>query len=363
MLRRMRAALDILDAGAGRGAALTPFTAATFARPGASAQSHFLPLDRAGLLEAYRIMRTIRVFEERLHQEMATGEIAGFVHLYAGEEASGTGVIMHLDDRDVVSSTHRGHGHCIAKGLDVSAMMAEIYGKDTGTCRGKGGSMHIADFSRGMLGANGINGAGGPLICGAALAAKMRGEGRVAVCFVGDGASNQGAFLESLNLAAVWNLPAIFVVENNGYAESTSRDYAVAVDSYVDRALGFGLPGMTVDGHDFFAVYEAAGEIIGRARRGGGPALLECQVSRMFGHYEGDQQVYRGEGELDDIRANRDCLKIFTSRVIEVHAASDSELAAIDRDVAVVIEEAVVKARSAPKPAAASLTSDVYTTY
>ncbi|MCA3572589.1 MAG: thiamine pyrophosphate-dependent dehydrogenase E1 component subunit alpha, partial [Aestuariivirga sp.] len=210
------------------------------------------PLDKPGLLKAYRTMRTIREFEERLHADFAKGDIPGFVHLYAGEEAAGTGIMMHLEDKDRIASTHRGHGHCIAKGVDPGEMMAEIYGKVTGSCRGKGGSMHIADLSKGMMGANGILGAGAPLVCGAALAAKYRGDGAVAICFVGDGASNQGTFLESLNLAAVWNLPAIFVVENNGYAESTSRDYAVAVDSYVDRAAGFGLPGVTVDGLDFF---------------------------------------------------------------------------------------------------------------
>ena len=217
------------------------------------------------------------------------------MHLYAGEEAAGVGIIMHLGDGDRIASTHRGHGHCIAKGVDLMAMMKEIYGKKGGSCGGKGGSMHIADLSKGMMGANGILGAGAPLACGAALAAKYRKKGEVAITFVGDGASNQGTFLESLNLAAVWNLPVIFVVENNGYAESTSRDYGVAVDSYVDRAAGFGLPGVTVDGTDFFAVHEAAGEIIQRARTGGGPALLECKMVRFHGHFEGDAQTYRGQ--------------------------------------------------------------------
>ena len=228
--------------------------------------SNPFPLAKPELLQAYRTMRTIREFEERLHVEFAKGDIPGFVHLYAGEEACATGIIMHLTDIDRIASTHRGHGHCIAKGVDVQGMMAEIYGKETGSCRGKGGSMHIADLSKGMMGANGILGAGAPLICGAGLAAKFRGDGGVGVTFFGDGASNQGTVLESMNLAAIWNLPVIFVVENNGYAESTSVDYATAVDSYVDRASGFGLPGVTVDGTDFFAVYEAAGEIIKRAR-------------------------------------------------------------------------------------------------
>jgi pyruvate dehydrogenase E1 component alpha subunit len=321
------------------------------------------PLDKPGLLQAYRTMRTIREFEERLHADFAKGDIPGFVHLYAGEEASGTGIMMHLEDKDRIASTHRGHGHCIAKGVDPEGMMAEIYGKVTGSCRGKGGSMHIADLSKGMMGANGILGAGAPLVCGAALAAKYRGDGAVAICFVGDGASNQGTFLESLNLAAVWNLPAIFVVENNGYAESTSRDYAVAVDSYVDRAAGFGLPGVTVDGLDFFAVYEAAGEIIKRAREGGGPALLECKMVRMYGHFEGDQQTYRAKGELEDIRANKDCIKMFAQRVTESGVINRGELDAIDREVVAQIQGAVASAKAAPLPTAADLLTDVYVSY
>lgn len=308
-------------------------------------------------------MRTIREFEETLHGEFAKGDIPGFVHLYAGEEAAGTGIMMHLKDIDRIASTHRGHGHCIAKGVDPRAMMAEIYGKVTGSCRGKGGSMHIADLSKGMMGANGILGAGAPLICGAALAAKYRGDGAVGISFVGDGASNQGTFLESLNLAAVWNLPAIFVVENNGYAESTSRDYAVAVDSYVDRAAGFGLPGVTVDGLDFFAVHEAAGEIIRRAREGGGPALLECKMVRMFGHFEGDQQTYRGKGEVDDIRANKDCIKLFSERVIEAGVIQRSELEEIDREIVDLIKEALVYAKASALPTAVDLTNDVYVSY
>ena len=321
------------------------------------------PLDKAGLLSAYRTMRTIREFEECLHGEFAKGDIPGFVHLYAGEEAAGTGIMMHLQDIDRIASTHRGHGHCIAKGVDPREMMAEIYGKVSGSCRGKGGSMHIADLSKGMMGANGILGAGAPLVCGAALAAKFRGDGAVAISFVGDGASNQGTFLESLNLAAVWNLPAIFVVENNGYAEATSRDYAVAVDSYVDRAAGFGLPGVTVDGLDFFAVYEAAGEIIKRAREGGGPALLECKMIRMFGHFEGDQQTYRAKGEVEDIRANKDCIKMFSERVIEAGVITRAELEAIEKDIVAQIKEALAFAKAAPLPTAADLTTDVYVKY
>lgn len=321
------------------------------------------PLSKEKLLDAYRTMRTIREFEERLHTEFAKGEIPGFVHLYAGEEAAGTGIMMHLTDTDRIASTHRGHGHCIAKGVDVKSMMAEIYGKAAGACRGKGGSMHIADLSKGMMGANGILGAGAPLACGAGLAAKYRGDGGVGISFVGDGASNQGTFLESLNLAAVWNLPVIFVVENNGYAESTHRDYAVAVDSYVDRAAGFGLPGVTVDGTDFFAVYETAGEVIKRAREGGGPSLLECKMVRFYGHFEGDQQLYRGKGELDDIRTNKDCIKLFSSRIIEAGVVTPAELEKIDKEAAALIEEAAAFAKSTPSPAPAELLTDVYVSY
>ena len=321
------------------------------------------PLPKEQLLQAYRTMRTIREFEERLHVDFGRGDIPGFVHLYAGEEAAATGIMMHLGDGDRIASTHRGHGHCIAKGVDVRSMMKEIYGRKGGACEGKGGSMHIADLEKGMMGANGILGAGGPHGCGAAGGGRVGGGGEVAVSFVGDGASNQGTFLESLNLAAVWNLPALFVVENNGYAESTSRDYGVAVDSYVDRAAGFGLPGVTVDGTDFFAVHEAAGEIIARARKGGGPALLECRMVRFYGHFEGDAQTYRAPGELEQNRAERDCLKKFAAAVTGAGVITADELQSVDHEVLDLVENAVVEAKAAPLPTAADLTTDVYVAY
>lgn len=321
------------------------------------------PLSRDALLDVYRTMKTIRDFEERVHLQFADGDIPGFVHLYAGEEASAAGIMAHLNDNDRIASTHRGHGHCIAKGVDVDQMMAEIYGKATGSCRGKGGSMHIADLSKGMMGANGILGAGAPLACGAGLAAKHLGHGGVGISFVGDGGSNQGMFLESLNLAAVWNLPVIFVVENNGYAESTAFEWAVAADSYVDRATGFGLPGVTVDGTDFFAVYEAAGEIIRRAREGGGPALLECKMVRFFGHFEGDAQTYRAKGEVDDIRANRDCITQFIARITEAGIITQADLDTIDAEVKAKIAGALEHALTAPMPSPEELTTDVYVSY
>ena len=322
-----------------------------------------LPLSKDQLLRAYRMMKTIREFEERVHVEFATGDLPGFVHLYAGEEAAGAGIMMHLHQKDYISSTHRGHGHCIAKGVEVKGMVAELYGRSNGTCHGKGGSMHIADLDKGMMGANGILGAGAPLACGAALASKYKQDGSVGVSFVGDGASNAGNFLESLNLAAVWDLPAIFVVENNGYAQSTSRDYAVAVDSYVDRALGFGMPGVTVDGTDFFAVYEAAGEIISRARDGGGPSLLECNMIRFYGHFEGDAQTYRGSGEVEEIRKNRDCLKKFFQQVTQTDALNKSDLDGVDQEISVLINEAFDEAQKAPRPTETDLLSDVYINY
>ena len=322
-----------------------------------------LPLSKDKLLRAYRMMKTIREFEERVHVEFATGDLPGFVHLYAGEEAAGAGIMMHLRQEDYISSTHRGHGHCIAKGVDVKGMVAELYGRSSGTCHGKGGSMHIADLDMGMMGANGILGAGAPLACGAALASKYKKDGSVGISFLGDGASNAGNFLESLNLSAVWDLPVIFVVENNGYAQATSRDYAVAVDSYVDRALGFGMPGVTVDGTDFFAVYEASGEIISRARDGGGPSLLECNMIRFYGHFEGDAQTYRGSDEVEEIRKNRDCLKKFVQQVTEANYLSISDLEKIDKEISILIDEAFDEAKKAPPPTEADLLTDVYVNY
>jgi acetoin:2,6-dichlorophenolindophenol oxidoreductase subunit alpha len=320
-------------------------------------------LTKQELLQNYRVMRTIREFEERLHREFATGEIPGFVHLYAGEEAIATGVCAHLRPDDYIASTHRGHGHAIAKGCDVKGMMAEIYGKKSGICHGKGGSMHIADLETGMLGANGIVGGGPPLVCGVGLSAKVRGTDQVGVSFTGDGGSNQGTFLESLNLASVWDAPCVFIVENNGYAEATSSRYHQKGVDVAKRADGFGMPGVVVDGHDFFAVHEAAGEAIARARAGGGPTLLECKVNRYFGHFEGDQQTYRGTNEVEEIRAGRDCLTQFRARVTAANMVEDDELAAIDDEVGALIDSAVEDAKAGPDPTEADLLTDVYVRY
>ncbi|WP_084311935.1 thiamine pyrophosphate-dependent dehydrogenase E1 component subunit alpha [Pseudomonas jinjuensis] len=320
-------------------------------------------LNTEQLLHAYRVMRTIRVFEERLHVEFATGEIPGFVHLYAGEEASAAGVMAHLNDEDCISSNHRGHGHCIAKGVDVHGMMAEIYGKKTGVCHGKGGSMHIADLSKGMLGANGIVGAGAPLAAGAALAAKMKGTRGVAVCFFGDGGSNEGAVFEAMNLASVWNLPCLFIAENNGYAEATAANWSVACADIADRAAGFGMPGVTVDGFDFFAVHEAAGAAIERARNGEGPSLVEVKLTRYYGHFEGDAQTYRAPDEVKRFRETVDCLKQFRERTTASGLLSAAQLDQIDEEVERQIEDAVRRAKSDPKPEPAELLTDVYVSY
>ena len=314
------------------------------------------------LLDAYRMMRTIRDFEERVHEEFATGEIPGFVHLYAGEEASAVGVCAHLDQRDAIASTHRGHGHCIAKGVDVTAMMAEIYGRTTGSCQGKGGSMHIADLSKGMLGANGIVGGGPPLICGRALASKHKGDGGVAVAFFGDGASNQGTTFESLNLATVWNLPAIFVAENNGYAEATSSTWSVATDDIADRAAAFGMPGVIVDGFDFFAVHEAAGEAVARARRGRWPDPDRGQVHPLLRPLRGRPAALPRRRGRRRPRAPR-LPEAVPGPGHRAGPVTDDRLDEVDAEVAKLIEESVVEAKAAPKPGAEDLLTDVYVSY
>jgi pyruvate dehydrogenase E1 component alpha subunit len=242
-------------------------------------------------------------------------------------------------------------------------MMLEIFGKQGGLCKGKGGSMHIADLDKGMMGANGIVGGGPPLVCGAALSAKHLKTGGVAIAFVGDGGSNQGTTFEAMNLAAVWKLPAIFIFENNGYAESTASSWSVASGDIAKRADAFGMPGKIVNGHDFFAVYEAAKEAIDRAREGEGPSLLEFKLNRYYGHFEGDAQTYRGKDEVKRLRQEKDCLKLFRSRVTETQLLDERQFAEIDDEVTGLIENAVMKAKAAPYPTAAELHTDVYVSY
>ncbi len=323
-----------------------------------------MQLSREALLRAYRQMKVIREFEERLHVEIMTGEIAGFTHLYCGQEAVAVGVCEHLDAADKIVSTHRGHGHCIAKGVDVGAMMAEIWGSRDGVCNGKGGSMHIADADVGMLGANGIVGAGSPIGLGAALAAKIDGKGKVAITFSGDGACNQGTTFEAMNMAVVTKAPCIFLYENNKYSEHTGFEYAVGTQKDIaSRAEAFGMKVWRGDGTDFFSVHETMREVLDYVRAGNGPAAVEFDTERFFGHFEGDPQRYRGEGELDRIRENSDCLKRFRASVTEAKLLGDADLDAVDRDVAALIDDSVAAARAAPRPTAEDVLADVYISY
>lgn len=324
--------------------------------------THIDALGRERLLTMYEQMRTIRVFEDTLHDLFAAGEIPGFVHLYAGEEAVAVGVMTALGPDDYVTSTHRGHGHCLAKGVELKPMLAEIFGRATGICKGKGGSMHIADVSRGMLGANGIVGAGAPIAAGAALAAKLRKSGQVSVSFFGDGASNQGALHEAINLASIWDLPCIFVCENNGYAEATSPRYSTNVEHIANRATAYNIPGVVVDGQDVIEVYAAAKQAVERARKGAGPTLMEAKTYRYYGHFEGDAMKYRTAEELGQFR-QRDPLKIFAEKVAPQAQISVQDMQSIDAEVDQCMQEAIDFARSSPLPQPEDCLTDVYISY
>lgn len=269
--------------------------------------------------QMYETMCTIRKFEESVKHDFLAGEIPGFTHVYIGEEAIATGVCAALRTDDVIASTHRGHGHCVAKGADVNRMMAEIFGKKTGLCQGRGGSMHIADFSIGMLGANGVVGGGFNLATGAALAFKnVLKNDKVAVVFFGDGASNRGTFHEAMNAASAWKLPVVFVNEMNCWASTTPYRTTCNVENISDRAAGYHVPGVVVDGQDVFAVYEATKEAVERARRGEGPTLIECKTYRIEGHFVGDPQLYRSKEETMQIFHDTDPLKRFREQMEEM---------------------------------------------
>ena len=321
-----------------------------------------MQLSRDDLKRAYRSMFTIRTFEERVNKEFALGNIPGFAHVYLGQEASGVGVCFDLTKEDYIGSTHRGHGHCIAKGCDVEGMMLEIMGKQGGLCGGKGGSMHIADMSKGMLGANAIVGGSPPIAVGAALTQKLKKTGRVAVAFSGDGASNQGTTFEALNMAVVLGVPAIFVFENNGYGEHTAASYAVGAPSIAERARSFGMPAEVVDGSDFFAVHQAMGRALEHCRGNKGPYAMEVVCSRFLGHFVGDPQGYRLPEELVQARAN-DPLPRFRTGVTEAGLLEHADLDAIEQDVASEVEAAVQLAMGAPRPNLNTLETDVYVRY
>lgn len=322
-----------------------------------------MDISKEKLLWMYERMQLIRTFENRVKVEFGKGKIPGFVHLYAGEEAIAVGICANLTDADYMTSTHRGHGHCVAKGVEPRGMMAELFGKATGICKGKGGSMHIADMDKGMLGANGIVGGGPPLACGSGLTAKINKTDQVTICFFGDGASEQGTLHESLNLASIWKLPVIFVAENNGYAESTPAHYHCSVENIADRASGYNMPGVTLDGNDIFAVYEAAHEAVARARAGQGPSLLECKTYRFNGHFEGDAQTYKIAAENEKYQKERDPLKLFRDNVLSRHLVNEAEFKATDARVAAQIDEAVKFAEESPFPDVKETYTDVYVNY
>lgn len=314
------------------------------------------------VLDIYVRMLRIRRFEEQVGLLFAQGQLPGFVHLYIGEEAVAAGVCAALRDDDYIVSTHRGHGHVIAKGGDLNRMMAELFGKATGYCKGKGGSMHIADFSIGVLGACGIVGGGIPIAVGAGLSAKYRGSDQVAVTFFGDGAANEGSFHESLNLAAVMKLPVLFVCENNRYGEFTPMEKVTSVRDIALRATGYGVPGVIVDGTDALAVYEVANTAVQRARNGEGPTLIETKTHRTGGHAEGEKAflaggVYRSAEELAEAQA-KDPLRILHSKLAQMRVVTPDVLEALDQQITQAVAAAVAFARQSPDPSPESIYDD-----
>lgn len=314
------------------------------------------------LLDIHRRMVRIRTFEEEAGKLMESGKIPGALHLYVGEEAVAAGVMVHLRDTDQITSTHRGHGHLVAKGGDLKKMYAELFGRATGYCKGKGGSMHISDLDLGMLGANGIVGAGPPIAIGAAFSNKYRGTDDVTCCFFGDGASNEGTFHEAANMAALYKLPVIFVCENNGFGEFTRQERHQAIHDIADRAAGYGMPGIVVDGMDALAVYESAGEAIARARRGEGPTFLEYKTYRYFDHVgvRGMGVIYREDSEVLEWR-QRDPIELMEGRLAEQGLLSTEAAAEVHEAVLAEVREAIAFAEASPFPETSALMEDIYT--
>jgi pyruvate dehydrogenase E1 component alpha subunit len=319
-----------------------------------------MKLTESEQIALYRLMCKIRAFEEQCILLSRRGLIGGVLHLYIGEEAVAAGAISVLNEDDYTASTHRGHGHCIAKGADIGRMFAELLGKEIGYCRGRGGSMHIADVKRGILGANGIVGAGIPIAVGAALAIKYKGEKRVALSFFGDGATNTGAFHESANMAAIWKLPVVFVCENNMYAISMPIKRACALHTVADRAAGYGVPGICVDGNDVLAVREATSEAVERARRGDGPTLIECQTYRWLGHHTGDDAKYRPPEEVQYWKEQRDPIMRFGQKLLDEKVLTQEGLQQIQREVDAEIEAAVQFAHDSEPARVEGVLEDVY---
>lgn len=316
---------------------------------------------RERLLDALRRMYLIRQFEEGAEESYMRGLIHGTMHLSVGQEASAVGACLPLTREDQITSTHRGHGHCIAKGAEVRRMFAEFFGKTTGYCAGRGGSMHIADVSTGNLGANGIVGGGLPIAVGAALTAKRLHNGKVVVCFFGDGANNEGAFHEALNIASVWKLPVVFVCENNNYGMSTSTADSTAVAHIAERAAAYSMPGVTVDGNMLSDVVEATHAAVERARRGEGPSLVECETYRYRGHSKSDRNRYRTREEIEDWMTNRDPICRYEAQLQEFGIATRPEMEAIRDTVRQEIAEGIEFAKASPDPERSGLTDNVYT--
>jgi pyruvate dehydrogenase E1 component alpha subunit len=320
-----------------------------------------MALEPQQLLDMYRRMVTIREFDRRAVEEFHAGNIPGVVHAYIGQEAVAVGVCSALRRDDKIVSTHRGHGHTIAKGADIRLMMAELFGRSNGYCHGKGGSMHIADFRVGMLGANGIVGAGLPIATGAALAAQLEKSDRVAVAFFGEGATNEGAFHGSLNLASIWKLPAIFVCENNRWAVSVPASYALSVDDVSVRAAAYNIPGVTVDGTDVLAVYEVTAQAVQRARTGGGPTLIECKTYRWRLHAEqrGNPADPRPRDEVE-LAQQHDAIAAFATHLQEQGLATAATLQQLTREVEAAVQEAIAFAKASPLPRPEDALLDVF---
>lgn len=319
-----------------------------------------MELDQNVLIEMYRTMLKIRAFEERVGELYLQGHIWGAVHLYSGEEAMAVGACMALMEDDYITSTHRGHGHCIAKGGDLNRMMAEIFGRSTGYCGGKGGSMHIANVEAGNLGANAIVGDGIGIAVGAALASQVKGTTQVAVTFFGDGATGTGIFHESINLAAVLNLPVIFVCENNQYAVSTSVKYSSPVPQVADRALAYGIPFEIIDGNDVLEVYKTVKAAVDRARSGEGPTFIEGKTYRWEGHYKGDPETYRSQAEVEEQRQKHDPIILFSETLISENVLSKDQIQAFGKEVDKEIDAAVAFAMESPEPALESLSENIF---
>ncbi len=319
-------------------------------------------INRDSVIWLYERMLLIRRFEEQARREADLGKLRG-IHSSIGQEAVPTGVCAHLNDNDYVLGTHRSHHHCIAKGVDLNEMMSELFGKVTGTGRGKGGTMHIADIDKGMLGANGIVGSNIPVATGVALTSKVKGTGQVSVVFFGDGASSQGTLHESMNLASIWDLPVIFVCENNRYAESTPFEYSVAGGSVSNRAEGYGMPGVTVDGQSVLDVFEVAKEAVARARSGEGPTLIEAQTYRYLGHAGHDDPLTYRSKEEQSFYMDRDCITSFRRYILDGSFADEDELDNIDLQCQEKIAVSVQYADDSPFPDDEELTKDVYNNY